>query len=66
MDVIKLKQTYNKCFLNTRALNEREMYNIQERNARLRHIISEYNYFSTKKMNIHIPDPEWAPVSKNM
>ncbi|XP_019756358.2 cilia- and flagella-associated protein 43 [Dendroctonus ponderosae] len=61
-EVIRLKQCYNKCFQNTRAIKEREMYNIKEKNARLRQIISEFNYFSDTKLNIEINDPEWEPI----
>ncbi|KAL1501408.1 hypothetical protein ABEB36_006732 [Hypothenemus hampei] len=61
-EVFKLKQTYNKCFRNTRAIKEREMANIKEKNIRLRHIISEFNYFSDKKVNIEILDPQWQPI----
>ncbi|XP_050303153.1 cilia- and flagella-associated protein 43 [Anthonomus grandis grandis] len=61
-EVLTLKKAYNKCFLNTRAIKEREMYNIKEKNARLRHIISEYNYFSERHLDIEIPDPEWHDI----
>lgn len=63
-EVIRLKQCYNKCFQNTRAIKEREMYNIKEKNGRLRQIISEFNYFSDTKINIDINDPEWEAVSR--
>lgn len=38
---------------------QREMVNVKERYARLRHIISEINYFSTNKLSIILDDPEW-------
>ncbi|XP_060535582.1 cilia- and flagella-associated protein 43 [Cylas formicarius] len=59
-EVTKLKFEYNKCFDNMRAVKEREMYNIKEKNARLRHILSEYNYFSETKVHVDIVDPEWS------
>lgn len=37
----------------------REMLNVKERYARLRHIVSEINYFSINKIQICIEDPEW-------
>lgn len=35
------------------------MNNVVEKNARLRHIISEFNYFSVNKLDIDVIDPEW-------
>ncbi|XP_030768231.1 cilia- and flagella-associated protein 43 [Sitophilus oryzae] len=61
-EVIKLKQNYNKCFQNTRAIKDREVYNIKEKNAKLRHIVSEYNYHSDKKVFVNIDDPEWDQI----
>ncbi|XP_076260442.1 cilia- and flagella-associated protein 43 [Rhynchophorus ferrugineus] len=59
IEVTKLKQNYNKCFRNTRAIKEREVYNVKEKNARLKHILSEYNYFSENKICLNIEDPVW-------
>lgn len=55
----KLKQYYNKEFDTLQSLKVREIYNLKERYARLNHIISEINYFSTNKINITINNPEW-------
>lgn len=41
------------------AQKSREMLNVKERYARLRHIVSEINYFSPVKIQIYIEDPEW-------
>lgn len=38
----------------------KEIESIKKKNARMRHIISEFNYFSTEKCNIDIVDPEWT------
>lgn len=38
----------------------REMESIKKKHDRMRHIISEYNYFSTDKLYIDIVDPEWT------
>lgn len=38
----------------------KEIDNIKKKNERMRHIISEYNYFSTDKVSIDIVDPEWT------
>lgn len=38
----------------------REIENTKKKNARMRHIISEFNYFSNEKVNIDIVDPEWT------
>lgn len=50
---------FNNKFEALHALKVREIHNIKERYARLRHIISEINFFSVYKINIHISDPEW-------
>ncbi|XP_066139211.1 cilia- and flagella-associated protein 43 isoform X2 [Euwallacea fornicatus] len=60
-EIIQLKYNYNKCFHNIRALKEREMNNIKEKNARLRHIISEFNYFSDE-ITLDVVDPEWEAI----
>lgn len=39
---------------------EREMGMVLERNARLRHILSELNYFSETKLDIYVEDPTWT------
>lgn len=44
-----------------RLQKEKDMANILEKNARLRHIVSEINYFSVKKLNIFTEDPKWDP-----
>lgn len=41
-------------------IKEREMYNLRERNARQKKIISENNYFSETKIHVDINDPEWV------
>lgn len=38
---------------------ERDQNNLKEKNERLRHILSEYNYFSVDKLDLMIHDPEW-------
>lgn len=40
----------------------REMSLGHERIARLRHILSELNYFSVNKINITIDDPLWSDL----
>ena len=37
----------------------REFNNVLEKNAKLRHMISELNFFSEKKCDLLIVDPEW-------
>lgn len=55
----KLKTYFNNKFDALHSLKVREIHNIKERYARLRHIISEINFFSVFKINICIRDPEW-------
>lgn len=55
----KLKTYFNNKFDALHALKVREIHNIKEKYARLRHIISEVNFFSILKININISDPEW-------
>lgn len=50
---------FNKQFESLKSIKEREMFNIKEYNHRLRHIISEINYFSTNKLRVYIDDPEY-------
>ncbi|VEN41838.1 unnamed protein product [Callosobruchus maculatus] len=59
-EIVKLKQRYNAFFNATMELKEKEMDNIREKHARLRHIISEYNYFSKDKIYLDIVDPQWS------
>lgn len=42
-----------------KAIKIREFNNIVEKTARLRHIVSEINYFSVKKLDVTIEDPAW-------
>lgn len=55
----RLKQFFNKQFDSLMSQKVREMSVVREKNARLRYIISEINYFSTNKLDIFICDPEW-------
>lgn len=55
----KLKTYFNNKFDVLHALKVREIHNIKERYTRLRHIISEINFFSVFKVHIDIKDPEW-------
>ncbi|CAH1176208.1 unnamed protein product [Phaedon cochleariae] len=59
-EVIKLKQRFNLEFDKLVELKYRETDNIREKHQRLRHIISEYNYFSENKIFLDIIDPEWS------
>lgn len=45
---------------NMKAIKLREFNNIIEKTARLRHIVSEINYFSAKKLDVTIEDPSWS------
>nr|CAI5834168.1 unnamed protein product [Callosobruchus analis] len=63
-EIVKLKQRYNAFFNATMELKEKEMDNIKEKHARLRHIISEYNYFSKDKIYLDIVDPVWSQHEK--
>ncbi|CAH1968983.1 unnamed protein product [Acanthoscelides obtectus] len=63
-EIVKLKQKYNASFNATMELKEKEMDNIREKHARLRHIISEYNYFSKDKIYLDIVDPQWSQHEK--
>lgn len=56
---LKLKLYFNKDFENNMQIKIREMNNVKERNARLKHIISEYDYFSVNKLGIDVVEPEW-------
>ncbi|CAG9769685.1 unnamed protein product [Ceutorhynchus assimilis] len=62
MEVIKLKEKYNKSFCSMRAFKESVMYNICKINSRLRQIVSEFNYFSDEKIQMDIVDPQWAMI----
>lgn len=55
----KLKTYFNNKFDVLHGLKVREIHNIKERYARLRHIISEINFFSVFKIDVDIVDPEW-------
>ncbi|KAG5881166.1 hypothetical protein JTB14_024580 [Gonioctena quinquepunctata] len=59
-EVMKLKDEHNKAFDKLVELKNREMESVKERHARLRHIISEYNYFSENKIDLEIEDPKWT------
>nr|CAH7727119.1 unnamed protein product [Callosobruchus chinensis] len=63
-EIVKLKQRYNSFFNATMELKEKEMDNIKDKHARLRHIISEYNYFSKDKIYLDIVDPQWSQHEK--
>ncbi|KAK4881574.1 hypothetical protein RN001_004893 [Aquatica leii] len=55
----KVKEHFNVIFKDITNQKVREMTLIEDRNARLRHIISELNYFSTDKLDIIITNPPW-------
>ncbi|KAJ8921824.1 hypothetical protein NQ315_008456 [Exocentrus adspersus] len=59
-DILRLKRTFNKVFNDLVQLKQREMAVIKEKNNRVRHIISEYNYFSESKISYNVIDPEWS------
>lgn len=61
MENIKLRQYLNKEFEFLMSLKVRQINDLMEKNARLRHILSELNYFSLDedKMHIEISDPQW-------
>ncbi|KAJ8982465.1 hypothetical protein NQ317_000423 [Molorchus minor] len=59
IDALKLKKYFNAIFEDLMNQKKREMSLVTERNARLRVIISEMNYFSEKKICMDIIDPEW-------
>ncbi|KAI4459081.1 hypothetical protein MML48_6g00013951 [Holotrichia oblita] len=56
---IKLRLFFNKEFESLMSIKIRQINDLSDRNARLRHIISELNYFSEEKMNILVMDAEW-------
>lgn len=60
--MLKLKLAFNKVFDDLVSVKQREMAVIKERNNRLRHIISEHNYFSENKISMNIIDPQWSQL----
>lgn len=61
MEINKVKEYFNKTFAAMMANKQREMGLVFDRNARLRHIISELNFFSVDKITILVENPEWSP-----
>ncbi|XP_031334791.1 cilia- and flagella-associated protein 43 isoform X2 [Photinus pyralis] len=61
VEIKKVKEYFNKVFNDMMNTKTREMGLITERNARLRHIISEINYFSVDQIDIVVVDPPWRP-----
>ncbi|KAK5649933.1 hypothetical protein RI129_000962 [Pyrocoelia pectoralis] len=59
VEIKKVKEHFNKIFTDMMNTKTREMTLIAERNARLRHIISEINYFSVDQISILVTDPPW-------
>lgn len=57
-----MKLSFNKTFEELVSVKQREMAVIKERNDRLRHIISEYNYFSENKISMNVIDPQWSQL----
>lgn len=57
-----MKEFFNRKFEDVFSQKQREMNNVLERNARLRHIISELNFFASdfERIYITIEDPEWS------
>lgn len=63
-DSNRLKIFFNTNFDKTMTQKLKEMDNIKEKNDRLRHIVSELNYFSEEKekISVKIEDPKWCQV----
>ncbi|XP_022907276.2 cilia- and flagella-associated protein 43 isoform X1 [Onthophagus taurus] len=56
---IKLMKYFNKEFDAVMAIKQRDMKNLLDRNARLRVIISELNFFTEQQTDIFVVDPVW-------
>ncbi|XP_017769333.1 PREDICTED: cilia- and flagella-associated protein 43 [Nicrophorus vespilloides] len=55
----KLMEFFNQKFESMSQTKIHEMSSIMEKNARLRYLLDELNYFSKNKLSIIIFDPEW-------
>ncbi|XP_044262211.1 cilia- and flagella-associated protein 43 [Tribolium madens] len=61
-DSYKLKEFFNEKYEKVMLQKMKEMTSIKQKNERLRHIVSEINYFSDEKIYVNIDDPHWEQV----